>query len=203
MNKKYRIASSKGRKEIKLEPGDLVWLHLRKDRFPKLRKSKLMPRAAGPYKIIEKINDNAYKLELPPEFGVSPTFNIADLKPYLGEEDELESRTTLIQEGEDDENITSSEAPADPPTIMQGPMTQARMRQLNLEVSSFLNNPFHIFENRLLRNDVILLRNIGEGHEGLRGRGGGIDDQQGHSTETGGPIQYDFESTSAPRTSLP
>ena len=58
-----------------------------------------MPRAAGPYKIIEKINDNAYKLELPPEFRVSPTFNIADLKPYLGEEDELESRMTQIQEG--------------------------------------------------------------------------------------------------------
>jgi hypothetical protein len=27
MNKKYRIASSKGRKEIKLEPYDLVWVH--------------------------------------------------------------------------------------------------------------------------------------------------------------------------------
>ena len=62
MNKKYRIAGSEGRKEVKLEPGDLVWLHLRKDRFPKLRKSKLMPRAVG--KIIEKINDNAYKLKL-------------------------------------------------------------------------------------------------------------------------------------------
>jgi hypothetical protein len=74
-------------------------LHLRKDRFPDLRKSKLMPRAAGPFKIIEKINDNAYKLALPPEFGVSPTFNVADLKPYLGEDDELESRTTPIQEG--------------------------------------------------------------------------------------------------------
>ena len=72
MNEKYRIAGSKGRKEIKLEPGDLIWLHLRKDRFPELRKSKLMPRAAGRYKIIEKINDNAYKLELPSEFGVSP-----------------------------------------------------------------------------------------------------------------------------------
>jgi hypothetical protein len=58
-----------------------------------------MPRAAGPHKILEKINDNAYKLELPPEFRVSPTFNIADLKPYLGEEDELESRTTPLQEG--------------------------------------------------------------------------------------------------------
>jgi hypothetical protein len=33
----------------------------------------------GPFKILEKINDNAYKLELPPEFGVSPTFNISDL----------------------------------------------------------------------------------------------------------------------------
>ena len=54
MNEKYRIAGSKGRKEIKLEPGDLVWLHLRKDRFPELHKSKLMPRAASPYKIIEK-----------------------------------------------------------------------------------------------------------------------------------------------------
>jgi hypothetical protein len=105
MNEKYRIAASKGRKEVKLEPGDLVWVHLRKFRFPDLRKSKLMPRAAGPFKVLEKINDNAYKLELPPEFGVSPTFNISDLKPYLGEEDELESRTTPIQEGEDDEHI--------------------------------------------------------------------------------------------------
>jgi translation initiation factor IF-1 len=36
MNEKYRITASKGRKEVKLEPGDLVWVHLRKDRFPDL-----------------------------------------------------------------------------------------------------------------------------------------------------------------------
>jgi translation initiation factor IF-1 len=75
MNEKYRIATSKGRKEVKLEPGDLVWLHL--------RKSKLMSRAAGPFKILAKINDNAYKIELPPEFGVCPSFNISDLRPYF------------------------------------------------------------------------------------------------------------------------
>ena len=74
MNEKYRIAGSEGRKEVKLEPGDLVWLYLRKDRFLELHKSKLMPRAPGPYKIIAKINDNAYKLELPPEFGLSAIF---------------------------------------------------------------------------------------------------------------------------------
>jgi hypothetical protein len=58
-----------------------------------------MSRAAGPYKIIAKINDNAYKLELPPEFRVSPSFNISDLRPYLREEDEMPLRITSIQEG--------------------------------------------------------------------------------------------------------
>jgi hypothetical protein len=57
------------------------------------------------FKILEKINDNAYKIELPLEFGVIPTFNISDLRPYLGEEDEVPLRTTSIQEGEDDEDI--------------------------------------------------------------------------------------------------
>ena len=70
---------------------------------------------------------------------------------------------------------------------MQGPMTRARMRQLNLEVSSFLSDPFHTFENRLLPKDVILLRNIREGHEGLRGRGGCEDDRQGRPTENRRP----------------
>jgi hypothetical protein len=58
-----------------------------------------MSRAAGPFKILAKINDNAYKLELPPEFGVSPNFDISDLQPYLGEEDEISLRTMLMQEG--------------------------------------------------------------------------------------------------------
>jgi hypothetical protein len=74
-----------------------------------LRKSKLISRADGPFKILEKINDNAYKLGLLPEFGVSPTFNISDLRPYLGEEDEVPSRMTSIQEGEDDEDIATSD----------------------------------------------------------------------------------------------
>jgi hypothetical protein len=79
----------------------------------------LLPRADGPLKVLEKINDNAYRLDLPTDFGVSPTFNIADLKPYLGEEVELDSRTTQMQEGENDEDIhtTDTSMPIQVPKI--------------------------------------------------------------------------------------
>ena len=68
MNAKYKISGDKGRKQQDFAPDDLVWFHLRKERFPDLRKSKLMPRADGPFKVLEKINENAYKLDLPADF---------------------------------------------------------------------------------------------------------------------------------------
>jgi hypothetical protein len=133
------------------EPGELVWLHLRKDRFPALRKSKLMPRADGLFKVLERINDIAYKLDLPVDFRVSPTFNIADLKPYLGEDDELESRMTQMQEGEDDEDIatndTSTPTPVSTSTTPLGPITRAHARRLTHQVSSLLSSGSSYLEN--------------------------------------------------------
>jgi hypothetical protein len=93
-----------------------------------LRKSKLISRAAGPFKILAKINDNVYKLELSPEFGVSPSFNISDLRPYFGEEDEMSSRTMSMQEGEDDEDINTS-ATIIPSVEILGPITRSQAQQ--------------------------------------------------------------------------
>jgi hypothetical protein len=73
-NAKYQVAGSKGKKHITFESYDMGWLHLRKDHFPTLRRSKLMSRAAGPFKVLTKINDNAYILDLPAEFCVSTSF---------------------------------------------------------------------------------------------------------------------------------
>ncbi|XP_060676296.1 uncharacterized protein LOC132805403, partial [Ziziphus jujuba] len=58
----YARVANQGRKSMVFEPGDWVWLHLRKERFPEQRKSKLMPRGDGPFQVLERINDNAYKL---------------------------------------------------------------------------------------------------------------------------------------------
>ena len=52
--------------------------------------------------MLRKINDNAYEIDLPSTYGVSSSFNVADLSPFFGVE---ESRTTPFQEGEDDEDI--------------------------------------------------------------------------------------------------
>jgi hypothetical protein len=165
MNVKYKVVGDRGRKHVVFEVGDLVGLHLRKDRFPDLRKSKLMPRVDGPFMVIEKINDNTYKLELSAYFGtVSPTFNIADLKPYFGEEEEIASRKTSIQEGEHDDDITSIDTPAAPTvTEIQGPITRARAKQLNYQVLSFLGTLSYIHENRMLpKSDMfVTLRNDG------------------------------------------
>ncbi|GJX12271.1 RNA-directed DNA polymerase [Tanacetum coccineum] len=102
-NKQYKEHADKRRKQVLYREGDLVWIHLRKERFPAGRFGKLKPRGDGPFRVLKKINDNAYKIELPGHYNVSATFNVADLSPYKGDsDDEPDSWSSLFQEGEDD-----------------------------------------------------------------------------------------------------
>jgi hypothetical protein len=147
--KAVRKATSmnKHRKKGLFEPGDLVWIYLRKERFPEQRKSKLMPRGDGQFRVLAKINDNAYKIDLPPSYGVSNTFNVPDLLPYTSE-DTSESRTTPFQGEEDDmtmplSNIlqppnqatSTQEQPTSSPTqVFDRPITRSRAKKLQEEV---------------------------------------------------------------------
>ncbi|KAH9656969.1 hypothetical protein KPL70_022870 [Citrus sinensis] len=49
----YAKQANKGRHKLVFEPGDWVWLHMRKERFPERRKSKLLPRGDGPFQVLE------------------------------------------------------------------------------------------------------------------------------------------------------
>jgi len=81
-NEKFASQANNGRRRVIFEPGVWVWVHMRKERFPTHRRTKLHPRDDGPFQILEKINDNAYKVDLPGEYNVSATFNVSDLSPY-------------------------------------------------------------------------------------------------------------------------
>ncbi|KAJ9557019.1 hypothetical protein OSB04_011633 [Centaurea solstitialis] len=122
----YMKQANKGRKRVIFEPGDWVWLHLRKERFPAKRRSKLQPRGDGPFQVLERINDNAYKLDLPGEYQVSSTFNVADLSPYDVGDD---SWTNPFQGGENDGG--PSNHMKDPLVIREGPITRSRAKLVN------------------------------------------------------------------------
>ncbi|GJV26739.1 putative CCCH-type zinc finger family protein [Tanacetum coccineum] len=86
---KYR--RDKGRKHILFYPGDLVWIHFRKDRFPAKRRSKLSSKSDGPFRVLARVNDNAYKVSLPKTPKEAATFNVADIEPYYDPADPIPS----------------------------------------------------------------------------------------------------------------
>jgi hypothetical protein len=68
-------------------------------------------------------------------------------------------------------------------------------------VSLFLYNFIDDFENRLLPNNVMMIRNYGEDKEGLKERRGGAKEQQRRPSQVGVPIQVELKSNSDSRNS--
>ncbi|XP_035548682.1 uncharacterized protein LOC118349198, partial [Juglans regia] len=103
-----------------------VWVHMRKERFPAHRRTKLHPRGDGPFQILEKINDNAYKVDLPGEYKVSATFNVSDLSPFDVGED---SRSNPFEERGNDRN-QGGPTLKDPLQVPDGPITRSRAKKI-------------------------------------------------------------------------
>ncbi|RDX61883.1 hypothetical protein CR513_59846, partial [Mucuna pruriens] len=83
-------------------------MQLRKEKFPNLRKSKLFPHGDGPFKIIKKISDNAYIIE-------------------------LTMRTNFFKEGEPNKDFGSLQEDTKEVEDRQayiGPMTRGKLRRL-------------------------------------------------------------------------
>ncbi|XP_049325152.1 uncharacterized protein LOC125801734 [Astyanax mexicanus] len=95
-------------------PGDRVWLSTRDFRQPDMHK-KLSAKYIGPFKIIKRINEVTYRLDLPSHYRVCPSFHVSLLKPVIpGPLDE-----------------TSLGAPPPPPVAMEGGPVYAVERLLD------------------------------------------------------------------------
>ena len=75
-------------------------VYLRKRHLPTGTSGKLRNKKYGPCKIIKKINDNAYVVDLPENLAISSTFNMADIFEYFPpEESNSNSRTSCSKKG--------------------------------------------------------------------------------------------------------
>ena len=81
--KKY---ADKGRRPLEFKQGEMVLLKLTPQIWKKIRYKQfqrgLIPKYDGPFEIVKRIRNVAYKLKLPERLKRHPTFHVSFLKPY-------------------------------------------------------------------------------------------------------------------------
>jgi len=84
----------------------------------------------GAFEILERVNDNAYKVNLLGDYGISGTFNMADLRSYLGNDYIANLRENSPQQGEDDGGTLMSQP--------VGPQKSRRSLSLSTKVQGII-----------------------------------------------------------------
>ena len=87
-----------------------------------------MPRAEGPFEVLERTNDNAYKVDLPGDYEVSATFNVADLSPFYPDSSPPDLRVKSFQQGKDDGTLPSQDL--DHETSPTSPRTKSQVKKM-------------------------------------------------------------------------
>ncbi|XP_024006780.1 uncharacterized protein LOC112083356 [Eutrema salsugineum] len=149
----FQRKANKGRSKRTFESGDQVWIYLRKERFPEERKSKLLPRVDGPFTVLNRINDNAYQIDLRdgPDLRTSP-FQEGGNDTSMDEVRTEGQAEGLVQDGNQDQMAELSEMevqegklaevndPSSDLTELTGSITRSRAKKLTLAISRLYTN---------------------------------------------------------------
>ena len=85
------------RRHVEYKEGDQVMIKLLPQQFKTLRKvhKGLVRRYEGPFRVVRRVGNVSYQLQLPPRLKIHPVFHVSLLKPYhedMGEPSRGESR---------------------------------------------------------------------------------------------------------------
>ncbi|RDY03443.1 hypothetical protein CR513_12987, partial [Mucuna pruriens] len=99
----------------------------------------MLSRGDGPFPVLKKINDNAYVLDIPQEYGDNSTFNVSGLSLFDASMNELNLRTNSFQEREFDTNQGGQEESKEdiartPRDNLQGPLTRGKLKRLEADM---------------------------------------------------------------------
>jgi len=83
-NAQYKSYCDLHRRHLEFNESDYIMIRIHPERFPSGAVKKLTVQSVGFFKILKKINPNAYVIDLSPDFGISLTFNISDFVAYKG-----------------------------------------------------------------------------------------------------------------------
>ena len=106
-----------------------------------------MLREDGHFQILKWINVNAYKIDLPGEYNVSSTFNVANLSLFATGDD-FDLRQNPFQEEANDANPPETIQPttrweANPLRMKVGPITRAQAKKFKDNLAIFIQGIFH------------------------------------------------------------
>lgn len=98
-NNRIKAHHNKGRRKEKFQANDLVYLKLKPYRQHSISQKawhKLGSRFYGPFRVIEKIGEVVYRLDLPEGTQIHPVMHVSQLKRRIGSDEVVMSRLPAV-----------------------------------------------------------------------------------------------------------